>query len=507
MKWGEMVAEECVYKVQMVNVSKSFPGVKALEKVNLNLRKGSVHALMGENGAGKSTLMKILAGIQQPSEGDIILDGVKVKFNNPRESLNSGIAMIHQELNPVLDMSIAENLYLGREPRKKGTLLLDYKKMYKDAKELLDKVGLKLHPRTLMRDLTVAQMQMVEIAKAIDYNSDIIIMDEPTSAITDREVETLFAMINKLRNSGHGIIYITHKMDEVFRIADEITVFRDGKHIGTYPAAEIDPDTLIKKMVDRELTEIFPNKNYVPKDVKISVRNLSRKNKFKNVSFDVHHGEIVGLAGLMGAGRTEIVESIFGITKLDSGEIYIDGKKVNIKAPSDAIKLNIGLVTEDRKMSGLILPLSVRDNMVLPSLKNLSKFKVITNAKKEHKHTDHYIKELKIKTPGQNQIIQFLSGGNQQKVILGKWLMTEPQILIFDEPTRGIDIGAKTEIYKIISDLADKGHTIIFISSEMQEILGMCDRIIVFHEGVVSGEVLRAEATQEKLLKLATGTN
>lgn len=507
MKWGEMVAEECVYKVQMVNVSKSFPGVKALEKVNLNLRKGSVHALMGENGAGKSTLMKILAGIQQPSEGDIILDGVKVKFNNPKESLNSGIAMIHQELNPVLDMSIAENLYLGREPRKKGTLLLDYKKMYKDAKTLLDKVGLNLHPKTLMRDLTVAQMQMVEIAKAIDYNSEIIIMDEPTSAITDREVETLFAMINKLRNSGHGIIYITHKMDEVFRIADEITVFRDGKHIGTYPAAEIDSDTLIKKMVDRELTEIFPNKNYVPKDVKISVRNLSRKNKFKNVSFDVHHGEIVGLAGLMGAGRTEIVESIFGITKLDSGEIYIDGKKVNIKAPSDAIKLNIGLVTEDRKMSGLILPLSVRDNMVLPSLKSLAKFKVLTNAKKEHKHTDHYIKELKIKTPSQNQIIQFLSGGNQQKVILGKWLMTEPQILIFDEPTRGIDIGAKTEIYKIISDLADKGHTIIFISSEMQEILGMCDRIIVFHEGVVSGEVLRAEATQEKLLKLATGTN
>ena len=496
-----------MYKVQMVNISKSFPGVKALDKVNLNLKKGSVHALMGENGAGKSTLMKILAGIKQQDEGDILLNGKKVKFNNPKDSLSHGIAMIHQELNPVLEMTIAENLYLGREFRIKNTMLLDYKKMNKEAKNLLDKVGLKLNPRTKMVKLTVAQMQMVEIAKAIDHNSEIIIMDEPTSAITDREVDKLFEMIARLKENGTGIIYITHKMDEVFRIADEITVFRDGKHIGTYLASEINSDMLITKMVDRELTEIFPDKKSNIKDVKMSVKNLSYKKKFKDVSFEVRKGEILGLSGLMGAGRTEIVESIFGITKLDSGKIYIDGKEINIKSPRDAIKYNIGLVTEDRKFSGLVLPLSVKENMVLPSVKNFARLRFITNAKKEQNATQKYINELGIKTPGMNQLVKFLSGGNQQKVVLGKWLMTHPNILIFDEPTRGIDIGAKTEIYKIINDLAEQGNAIIFISSEMQEILGMCDRIIVFHEGIKSGELLKAEATQEKLLKLATGTN
>lgn len=499
--------EECKYTVKMINISKSFPGVKALNKVNLNLKKSSVHALMGENGAGKSTLMKILAGIQQQDEGEILLNGQIIKFNNPKDSLSKGIAMIHQELNPVLEMTIAENLFLGREFRLKGNILLDYKKMNQEAKNLLDRVGLKLNPRTKMYQLTVAQMQMIEIAKAIDYNSEIIIMDEPTSAITNREVDTLFKMIEKLKKEGHCIIYITHKMDEVFRIADEITVFRDGTHVGTYLASEINSEMLIKKMVDRELTEIFPKKNYVVKDVKLSVCNLTRNNKFKDVSFQVHEGEIVGLAGLMGAGRTEIVESIFGITKLNFGEIYIDGKLVNIRRPSDAIRNSIGLVTEDRKISGLVSPLSVKENMVLPSVKNFSKFKLITNVKKERTETENYIKELKIKTPSMNQIIKFLSGGNQQKVVLGKWLMTHPEILIFDEPTRGIDIGAKAEIYRLISDLAERGRTIIFISSEMQEILGMCDRIIVFHEGMVSGELTRAEATQERLLKLATGIN
>lgn len=499
--------EQCAYKVSMVNISKNFPGVKALNKVSLNLRKGSVHALMGENGAGKSTLMKILAGIQQQDEGDILIDGQKVRFNNPRESLNSGIAMIHQELNPILDMTIANNLFLGHEFRVKGSILLDDKRLNLEAKKLLEKVGLSLNPNTLMYKLTVAQMQMVEIAKALNYNSDIIIMDEPTSAITDREVEKLFEMISKLKSEGHCIIYITHKMDEVFQIADEITVFRDGCHVGTYMANEIDSDTLIKKMVDRELTEIFPEKEYVTNNVKLSVRNLTLKKKFNDVSFDVHKGEILGLAGLMGAGRTEIVESIFGITKPDYGEIYIDGEKVSIRRPSDAIKNKIGLVTEDRKLSGLVLPLTVKENMVLPSVKNFAKLKLFTNKKKEHSETQKYISELKVKTPGMNQMVKFLSGGNQQKVVLGKWLMTEPQILIFDEPTRGIDIGAKSEIYKLIDNLAKSGTTIIFISSEMQEILGMCDRIIVFHEGKLSGELTRKEATQEKLLKLATATN
>ena len=502
-----MVEEKSAYKIQMINISKSFPGVKALNKVNLNLKKGSVHALMGENGAGKSTLMKILAGIQQQDDGEILLDGQKVKFYNPKDSLIKGISMIHQELSPVLEMTIAENLFLGREFRLRGNILLYYKKMNHKAKSMLEKVGLKLNPRTQMKHLTVAQMQMIEIAKAIDYNSEIIIMDEPTSAITNREVDTLFQMIEKLKKEGHCIIYITHKMDEVFRIADEITVFRDGMHIGTYMANEINQDLLIKKMVDRELTEIFPQKKCNINDIKFSVRNLAQNNKFKDISFDVHEGEIVGLAGLMGSGRTEVVESIFGITKLNNGQIYIEGKPVNIKNPSDAIKNSIGLVTEDRKISGLVMPLSVKDNIVLPSVKNFSKFKFITNVKRERVETENYIKALRIKTPGMNQIIKFLSGGNQQKVVLGKWLMMAPKILIFDEPTRGIDIGAKTEIYRLVCDLAEQGKSIIFISSEMQEILGMCDRIIIFHEGRISGELKREEATQEKLLKYATNAN
>jgi inositol transport system ATP-binding protein len=506
LKRGEIVGEENKYVLQVVNISKSFPGVKALNKVNMRLKKGTVHALMGENGAGKSTLMKILAGIYQADEGDIIYNGNKVRFDSPRESMKCGIAMIHQELNPVLEMTIAENLFLGREFHYNGNIIVDYGRMNKEAKKLLETVGLVINPSTKMKYLTVAQSQMVEIAKAIGQESEIIIMDEPTSAITTREVDTLFKLIERLKDSGHCIIYITHKMDEVFRIADEITVFRDGHHVGTYSANDLDTDKLIKLMVDRELTEIFPEKHSPIGEVKLSVKNLSRKKVFKDVSFDVHVGEILGLSGLMGSGRTEVVESIFGVTKLDCGEIYIDGKKVKIKRPSDAIKHNIGLVTEDRKYSGLVLPLSVKENMTLSSLRTLSKLTVV-NKKKELSQTEEMVKSLKVKTPSIKQTVENLSGGNQQKVVLGKWLLTEPDILIFDEPTRGIDVGAKAEIYHLISRLAREGKTIIFISSEMQEILGMCDRILVFHEGKLRGELKREEATQEKVLKLATGMN
>lgn len=494
------------YVLEMNNISKYYPGVKALDNVSLKLRKGTVHALMGENGAGKSTLMKTLAGMVHPDEGEIILKGKKVKFSCPKDSINNGIAMIHQELNPILEMTIAENLFLGREFYFKGTFVIDYSKMNMESKKLLENVGLHIDAQTKMKELTVAQTQMVEIAKAISYNSDIIIMDEPSSAITDREVDTLFQLINKLKAEGCCIIYITHKMDEVFRISDEITVFRDGKYIGTYMSKEIDEDGLIKKMVDRDLTEIFPVNNAVIKEKKLSVSNLTQKDKFENISFDVHAGEILGLAGLMGAGRTEVAEGIFGITKLDNGEIFIDSKKVNIKSPKDAIDCGIALITEDRKNTGLVLSMSVKENITLPSTKDLSKMNVINN-KKIVDETNKYIKSLKIKTPHMDQIVGTLSGGNQQKVVLGKWLMKMPQVLIFDEPTRGIDIGAKTEIYRIITELAESGIAIILISSEMQEILGLCDRIIVLHEGKISGEVTKKEATQEKLLKYATGTN
>ncbi len=494
------------YVLQMNNISKYYPGVKALDNVSLKLSKGTVHALMGENGAGKSTLMKTLAGIIQPDRGEIILKGKKVKFSCPKDSINNGIAMIHQELNPILEMTISENLFLGREFYYKGTFVIDYKKMNIESDKLLKNVGLTMNPETKMKELTVAQTQMVEIAKAISYNSDIIIMDEPSSAITDREVDKLFQLINKLKAEGCCIIYITHKMDEVFRISDEITVFRDGKYVGTYNANEINEDELIKKMVDRDLAEIFPVNNSIIKDKKLSVCNLTQKGRFENISFDVHAGEILGLAGLMGAGRTEVAESIFGITKLDNGEIFIDGEKVNIKSPKDAIKCGIALVTEDRKNTGLVLPMSIKENMTLPSTKNLSKINVINN-KKIVSETSKYIESLKIKTPHMDQIVGTLSGGNQQKVVLGKWLMMAPKILIFDEPTRGIDIGAKTEIYRLITELAEQGIAIIIISSEMQEILGMCNRIIVLHEGKISGELAKEEATQEKLLKYATGTN
>ena len=490
--------------LEMKGISKRFPGVAALDNVDFRLRQGRVHALMGENGAGKSTLMKILAGLMPADEGKIFLKGEDVRFSDPSQAIRRGISMIHQELNPVMEMTVAENLFLGREFLGGGRFI-DYKTMNREATKLLSRIGVDLDPSRLMRELTVSQIQMVEIAKATSYDADIIIMDEPTSAITTREVERLFEIINLLRDNGKCIIYITHKMDEVFAIADEITVFRDGRYIGTYPAAEITEMELIRLMVARDLTEMFPEKNVPLGEVRLKVDGLGRKGVFDGVDFEVRAGEIFGLAGLVGAGRTEVVESIFGVVPPDAGAVFVDGERINRFTPHEAIRRKIGLVTEDRKMSGLVLTMSVHDNVILPSLRRLSSVGGLLRLSKAGGETDSYIKSLRVKTSSPNELVCNLSGGNQQKVILAKWFATSPSVMIFDEPTRGIDVGAKSEIYKLIVELAAKGVAIVLISSEMKEILGMCDRILVMCQGRCSGEVLRSEATQEKLLLHATG--
>lgn len=495
------------YLLEVVNVSKAYSSVKALNDVSLRIRPGTVHTVMGENGAGKSTLMKIIAGIVQPDSGEMILNGEKVKFANPRDALRHGISMIHQELTPIPEMTIAENIFLGREPVKLGNMMIDYKRMNREVERLLNEMSIKLDPRMKMKNLTVSETQMIEIAKAMFTDPKLIIMDEPTSAITSREVETLFVLIEMLKSKGCSIMYISHKMDEVFRISDEITIMRDGNYVGSYLASELNYELLIKKMVDRELKDVFPARKAQIASVALSVKNLSHGKRFRDVSFEIRAGEVVGFAGLMGSGRTEVAESIFGIRKLDNGEIYIAGNKVRIRAPHDAIQHKIGLITEDRKLQGLVLPLSVKENITLSSLKHFKKRSGIINKKHENAVVSDYIDMLKIKTPHADQSVETLSGGNQQKVVIGKWLMKSPKIMIFDEPTRGIDIGAKSEIYRKISSLAEEGIAIILISSELPEILGMSDRILVFHDGTITGEFTREDATQENIMKYATGTH
>jgi len=481
------------YILEMKDITKIYPGTKALDKVKFQLKKGTVHALMGENGAGKSTLMKILAGLCQPNEGEIIYNDKKITVENPIKAFHLGISMIHQELMPILEMTIAENIFLGREPVKFG--VVDYKALYKQTKVLLEHIGIAIDPSTKMRELKVSDMQLVEIAKAVSYDSKVIIMDEPTSAITDKEVDKLFTIIRELIADGKSIIYISHKMDEIFRISDYITVFRDGCYVGTEKSEKVSTEQLIAMMVGRELIDVFPKRDCVKRDhavaeeVIFSVKNLNQNRKFRNVSFNLRRGEILGIAGLMGSGRTEVMEAIFGITKLDSGEIFINNKKVKINKPADAIKHGIAFVTEDRKLEGLSLPLSVKHNMTISSLDAYA-WNGVINEKKD---------------PSANAEIKTLSGGNQQKVVLGKWLMTQPKILILDEPTRGIDIGAKAEIYKLMNQFAEEGFAIIMISSELPEVLGMSDRVIVFHEGKVSGELSRENFCQENVMHLATG--
>ena len=486
-------------------VRKVFPGVVALDGISLKFRPGSVHSLMGENGAGKSTLMKILSGMYKPTEGKVLYKGTETEFSEPVEAIRCGIAMIHQELSPVPHRSVMENVWLGREPLIKGTPFVDHRKMYDDTKALLDDLELSIDPRIEMVKLTVAKMQMVEIAKAVSYNSEVVIMDEPTSSLTKGEVEHLFRIIRRLREQGKAIIYISHKMDEIFEISDEISVLRDGRYVGTYPASELNTEKLIALMVGRELNEMFPKVDCPITDVKLKVDKLSVPGVCENISFEVRKGEILGFAGLVGAGRTEVMEALFGIRHMSSGTISIDGKQVRIASPADAIHNRMALLTEDRRLSGIFPMLDIKDNMVMAVLdryrNRLGKF--LNHARIRDDCSD-YRDKIKIKTPTLEQKIMNLSGGNQQKVLVARWLLSEPEILILDEPTRGIDVGAKAEIHTLITNLAARGKAIILVSSELPEILGMSDRVAVMREGRLTGIVERKDATQEVIMRYAT---
>jgi inositol transport system ATP-binding protein len=490
------------YVLSMEGISKQFPGVRALSNVRLDARKGSVHALMGENGAGKSTLMKCLIGIYAPDSGTITFKGEKLNITNTHYALSKGISMIHQELSPIPQMTVAENIYLGREPTT-WYGLVDMRKMNRMASELLDRLHIKIKPTAKMRELSIANIQLAEIAKAVSYNSDLIIMDEPTSAITEAEVEGLFNIIRSLKAQGCAVIYISHKMDEIFKITDEVTVFRDGQYMGTDATTDLTDAILIEKMVGRTLTDMFHKETTDMGSVFLDVQNLSGKG-FRNVSFQVKRGEILGVAGLMGAGRTELIEAVFGVTRSHGGGISVDGKAVKINSPADAIRSGMALLTEDRKLTGLYLNASVRENMFIANINNYMIGPFIHFAK-IGKDCERMRGLMRIKTPSLLEIIRNLSGGNQQKVLISRWLLTEPDLLILDEPTRGIDVGAKSEIYRLMTEFVRSGKAIIMISSELPEVLGMSDRIMVMHEGDKVGELSRGEATQEKILQMATG--
>lgn len=503
---GEEGRKSMEYVLELKNIYKSFPGVKVLEDVTLQVRPGEVHALMGENGAGKSTLMKILMGIYKADQGSIFLEGKETVIHGPKDAMSKGISMIHQELNTVLDMEVAENVFVGRELLKKGfekLKIVDIARMREETGKYFREMNIDIDPRAKMRTLSVAEMQLVEIVKAISLNSRIIVMDEPTSAITEKEATVLFAQIERLKKQGVVIIYISHKMDEIFRISDTITVLRDGQWIGTKPAKELDNDMLIKMMVGRELTDIYPKDPVEIGDVILEVKNLSRGKKVRDASFSLRKGEVLGIAGLVGAGRSELVETIFGLYPKTGGQIFLHGKEVHIKSAADAIKNKMALITEDRKQTGLNLIVSVKENIASVSIGKLSNHGIV-NDKKINEVSEKYIKELKIKTPDGNAIVGNLSGGNQQKVVLAKWLLDEPDIIIFDEPTRGIDIGAKRDIYLLINNLAKEGKAVIVISSEMAEVMGICDRILVMAEGRINGEVQREEFSQEVIMGYAS---
>lgn len=496
------------YKLELKGVSKSFPGVKALDNVQLSLRPGSVLALMGENGAGKSTLMKCLFGIYHMDSGEIYLDGEKVEIKDPDDAMAKGIAMVHQELQPVPARSIAENMYLGRFPvHKYGPLqVIDHKTMNEETTKWLSQLGLDFDPTALLGTLSIGQMQCVEIAKAVSHNAKVIIFDEPTSSLSDKEVEFLFKIMNQLRDQGVAMIYISHKMDEIKRIADDVQIMRDGQYIGTWPAKDLSIDEIITKMVGREMTQIYPEHNHEIGDVILECEDVCsiHPRSFQHVSFNVRKGEIVGFGGLVGAQRTELMEGIFGIRNLSSGVIKVNGQQVKIKKPSDAMKAGLGMITEDRRGTGIVGCLSIKDNVGITIYNKHLKAGFILNHPEINKIVDDSIQQLSIKTPSMQTQIGTLSGGNQQKVIVARWLANDPDILIMDEPTRGIDIGAKHEIYEIMENLAQQGKSIIMISSEMPELIGMSDRIYVMSEGKLTGEITdRNEMTQEKIMSYA----
>ena len=485
--------------LQMKNITKEFPGVKALDNVNLELHEGKVMALMGENGAGKSTLMKILSGVYKKNSGQIFYKGEETDIKGPKDAGEKGIAIIHQELNLVKDLSIGENIFLGREP--KSGFRIDFNKLHKESDKLLQKLNVDISSKELVENLSIAQMQMIEIAKALSLNAQIIIMDEPTDALTDKETKSLFNVINELKNEGKAIVYISHRLKEIFEICDYITVLRDGKYVGTEEIINLDEDKMIEMMVGRKLTDQFPRTEAKLGENVLEVKNLNNK-YIDNISFEVKSGEILGISGLMGAGRSELAKTIYGHIKKESGKILKYGKEIENKSAKDAIKNRIAYVSEDRKGDGLILELSVKENMSISSLDRVSSlFKI--DKKKELERVNSYIKRMRIKTPSENQLIKNLSGGNQQKIAIAKALMTHPDVLILDEPTRGVDVGAKKEIYDLINEFKDQGKAVIMISSEMPEILGLSDRIIVLSQGKITGEFDIKDATQESILKCA----
>ena len=490
--------------LQMVGISKSFPGVKALDNVSLNVHGGTVHALMGENGAGKSTLMKCLFGIYGKDSGHIYLEGKEIDFKSSREALDNGVAMVHQELNQALKRSVMDNIWLGRYPTILGGLAVNEKKMYEDTMAVFEELGINVDPHRIMSTMPVSQRQMVEIAKAVSYNSKVIVFDEPTSSLTEEEVEHLFKIINMLRDRGVGIIYISHKMAEIKRISDYITVMRDGQWVATERAEDLEMNDIIRLMVGRELTNQFPPKTNVPGDVYLKVDNLTGMyNQLRDVSFYARRGEILGLAGLDSSGRTETLESIFGIRTRKEGIISLNDQPCFNRSAGESIKNGFALLTEERRATGIFGCLSIKDNTVISSLKRHLRFGLYLSEKTQREDTQHYIDAMHTKTPSQETKIRSLSGGNQQKVIIGRWLLTEPEVLLLDEPTRGIDVGAKYEIYQLILDLANKGKTVIMVSSEMPELLGVCDRIVVMSGGRVAGEVDARNTTQEEIMTLA----
>jgi len=499
---------EAEYVLEMNHISKSFPGVKALDDVSVRIKPGTVHALMGENGAGKSTLMKCLFGIYIADEGEILLDGKPTKFSTSRQALDAGISMIHQELLPVPYRPVMENLWLGRIPVTRfGPLrFVDHRKMLEETKKLFSSLGMEIDPNTWVRNLSVSKIQSLEIAKAVSYNSRVIIMDEPTSSLTGNEVAQLFRIIRELRRKGVAIIYISHKMEEILEISDEVSIMRDGKHVGTYDAKDLTMDMIISKMVGRDLTHRFPPRINKPGDIVLKVEGLTsaETKSFNSVSFELHRGEILGIGGLVGAKRTELVESIFGLKPIESGSIELKGKPVVISSPQSAITKRMALLTEERRATGIVPMLSVLENTILASLPRYVGKIGLLDEKRCAVDVGKSIDQLRVKTPSARTRIKDLSGGNQQKVLFARWLLTEPDILILDEPTRGIDVGAKYEIYTIIADLAAKGKSIIMISSEMPELLGMSDRIMVMCDGRLTGILDGASADQETIMRLAT---
>ena len=493
--------------LKLEGISKSFPGVRALHNVHLEVRKGEVHALLGENGAGKSTLMKILSGAYMRDAGEIYWDGRPIVIHHPREAQDLGIGIIYQEFNLVPQLSIAENVWISREPfRNRALQLIDWKEMRRRTKELLDELHLPLDPRRPVAGLGVAQQQMVEIAKALSLDAKLLIMDEPTSALTETEINQLFSLIRRLKARGVSVVFISHHLDEVFQICDRGTVLRDGEHIATVDLAQVTEEDIIRLMVGRNLDQQYPKVPTSRGEEALRVEGLNRDGVLHDISFTAYAGEILGIAGLVGAGRTELMRAVFGADPIDSGRVHIFGKEVAVKSPQVAIRAGVGLLPEDRKQQGLVLMLSVLHNISMASLDRLTS-NLLLRLSDERKQADGFVEKLRIATPGINQQVQYLSGGNQQKVVLAKWLASQSKVLIFDEPTRGIDVGAKVEVYNMMNSLVENGVAVIMVSSEMPELLGMSDRILVMHEGHIAAELSRQDATQEKVLAAAMGAD